>query len=207
MVADVYQLLIALGIGAVIGAEREYRSKSAGLRTMIMVSLSSCLFTILSLKIGVENPDRLAANILTGLGFLGAGVIFKDENRISGITTATTIWMTAAIGMAVGAGYIVLSLFAAFIVLIVLILLIYVQERIEDLHQARTYRIVCPYQQETLDKYEELFKEYSMQVIRNTQHKTEHKITGRWVLIGSAGNHRRLTEYLLNDQNIAELSF
>jgi len=203
----VYHLLIALGIGAVIGAEREYRSKSAGLRTMIMVSLSSCLFTILSLKIGVENPDRLAANILTGLGFLGAGVIFKDENRISGITTATTIWMTAAIGMAVGAGYIVLSLFAAFIVLIVLILLIYVQERIEDLHQARTYRIVCPYQQETLDKYEELFKEYSMQVIRNTQHKTEHKITGRWVLIGSAGNHRRLTEYLLNDQNIAELSF
>lgn len=207
MAADLYHLLIALGIGAVIGAEREYRSKSAGLRTMIMVSLSSCLFTILSLKIGVENPDRLAANILTGLGFLGAGVIFKDENRISGITTATTIWMTAAIGMAVGAGYIVLSLFAAFIVLIVLILLIYVQERIEDLHQARTYRIVCPYQQETLDKYEELFKEYSMQVIRNTQHKTEHKITGRWVLIGSAGNHRRLTEYLLNDQNIAELSF
>ena len=207
MPADLYHLLIALGIGAVIGAEREYRSKSAGLRTMIMVSMSSCLFTILSLKIGVANPDRLAANILTGLGFLGAGVIFKDENRISGITTATTIWMTAAIGMAVGAGYIVLSLFAAFIVLIVLILLIYVQERIEDLHQARTYRIVCPYQQETLDKYEELFKEYSMQVIRNTQHKTEHKITGRWVLIGSAGNHRRLTEYLLNDQNIAELSF
>ena len=207
MVADVYHLLIALGIGAVIGAEREYRSKSAGLRTMIMVSLSSCLFTILSLKIGVENPDRLAANILTGLGFLGAGVIFKDENRISGITTATTIWMTAAIGMAVGAGYIVLSLFAAFIVLIVLILLIYVQERIEDLHQARTYRIVCPYQQETLDKYEELFKEYGMQVIRNTQHKTEHKITGRWVLIGPAANHRRLTEYLLDDQSITELSF
>jgi len=143
MPADLYHLLIALGIGAVIGAEREYRSKSAGLRTMIMVSMSSCLFTILSLKIGVANPDRLAANILTGLGFLGAGVIFKDENRISGITTATTIWMTAAIGMAVGAGYIVLSLFAAFIVLIVLILLIYVQERIEDLHQARTYRIVC----------------------------------------------------------------
>lgn len=66
---DLYHLLIALGIGAIIGAEREYRSKSAGLRTMIMVSLSSCLFTILSLKIGVENPDRLAANILTGLGF------------------------------------------------------------------------------------------------------------------------------------------
>lgn len=205
--ADLIHLLIALGIGAVIGAEREYRSKSAGLRTMIMVSLSSCLFTILSLKIGVENPDRLAANILTGLGFLGAGVIFKDENRISGITTATTIWMTAAIGMAVGAGYVVLSLFAAFIVLIVLVMLIYVQERIENLHQARTYRIVCTYRQETLDKYEELFKAFDMQVIRNTQHKTEQKITGRWVLIGTAENHRKLTEYLLDDASIMELSF
>ncbi|BCU65581.1 hypothetical protein F941_00786 [Acinetobacter bouvetii DSM 14964 = CIP 107468] len=204
---DLIHLLIALGIGAVIGAEREYRSKSAGLRTMIMVSLSSCLFTILSLKIGVENPDRLAANILTGLGFLGAGVIFKDENRISGITTATTIWMTAALGMAVGAGYIVLSLFAAFIVMIVLVMLIYVQERIEQLHQARTYRIVCPYRQETLDKYEELFKTFDMHVIRNTQHKTEHKITGRWVLIGTAENHRKLTEYLLDDASIMELSF
>lgn len=205
--SDLIHLLIALGVGAIIGAEREYRSKSAGLRTMIMVSLSSCLFTILSLKIGVENPDRLAANILTGLGFLGAGVIFKDENRISGITTATTIWMTAAIGMAVGAGYVLLSLFATFIVLIVLIILIYVQERIEHVHQARSYRIVCLYQQETLDKYEELFKDFGMQVIRNTQHKTEQKITGRWVLIGSAENHSKLTEYLLNDSNIMELSF
>ena len=87
--AEMYRLLLALLIGAVIGAEREYRSKSAGLRTMIMVSVSSCLFTMLSIKIGVDNPDRLAANVLTGLGFLGAGVIFKDENRISGITTAT----------------------------------------------------------------------------------------------------------------------
>ena len=100
MNADLYHLLIALLIGAVIGAEREYRNKSAGLRTMIMVSLASCLFTIMSIKIGVNNPDRLAANILTGLGFIGAGVIFKEENHISGITTATTIWMVEQLGLA-----------------------------------------------------------------------------------------------------------
>ncbi len=96
---------------------------------MIMVSLSACLLTMLSLKIGGEKiADRFTANILTGLGFLGAGVIFKDDNRISGITTATTIWITAALGMAVGAGYVVLSLFATFVVLVVLVLLMYVQE-------------------------------------------------------------------------------
>ena len=207
MQPDLLHLLIALGIGAVIGAEREYRSKSAGLRTMIMVSLSSCLFTILSIRIGVDSHDRIAANILTGLGFLGAGVIFKDENRISGITTATTIWMTAALGMAVGAGYVMLSLIATFVVLVVLIFLIYVQAWIESLNQARTYQIVCEFQKKTLDQYEELFKHYDMQVVRSVQHKTERKISGRWILIGSKDNHKKLTIYLLNDENIQELSF
>lgn len=207
MQPDLYRLLIALGIGAIIGAEREYRSKSAGLRTMIMVSLSSCLFTMLSLKIGIDSPDRIAANILTGLGFVGAGVIFKDENRISGITTATTIWMTAALGMAAGAGYELLSLFATLIVLIVLIFLIYVQERIEALSHARTYRIICPYQHKTLDQYEDLFRTYEMKVVRSVQNKTEHRMSGRWILIGSAENHKKLTAYLLNDSNIQELSF
>ena len=204
---DISHLLIALAIGAAIGTEREYRSKFAGLRTMIMVSLSSCLFTILSIKIGVENPDRLAANILTGLGFLGAGVIFKDENRISGITTATTIWMVAALGMAVGAGYTFLSLMGTLMVLIVLVFLVYVQDKIDEFHQARSYRILCEYQQETLDKYEELFKKYQMKILRGVQNKNEKQITGRWILIGSAQNHKKLTEYLLDDDEIKELSF
>ncbi|WP_314338286.1 MgtC/SapB family protein [Acinetobacter guillouiae] len=204
---DIYHLLMALAIGAIIGAEREYRSKSAGLRTMIMVSLASCLFTILSIKIGVQNPDRLAANILTGLGFLGAGVIFKDDNRISGITTATTIWMVAALGMAAGAGYEYLAFVGTLLVLVVLVFLVYFQEKIEAIHQARNYRILRDYQQETLDKYEELFKQYNMKILRGVQNKTEKQIVGRWVLIGSAQNHKKLTNYLLLDQEIKELSF
>ena len=204
---DIYHLLMALVIGAIIGTEREYRSKSAGLRTMIMVSLASCLFTILSIKIGVQNPDRLAANILTGLGFLGAGVIFKDDNRISGITTATTIWMVAALGMAAGAGYELLAMIGTFLVLIVLILLVYFQDKIEAIHQARNYRIQCDYQQQTLDQYEDLFKEYHMKVLRGAQNKNENSITGRWILIGSAKNHKLLTHYLLADQNIKDLGF
>ena len=207
MALEIYQLLLALLIGAIIGTEREYRSKSAGLRTMIMVSLASCLFTMLSLRIGVENPDRLAANILTGLGFLGAGVIFKDDNRISGITTATTIWMVAALGMAVGAGYFFLSLLGTVLVLIVLIFLVYVQDKIDELHQARNYRILCIYQQETLDKYEKIFAKNQLKMIRGVQNKTEQHIVGRWVLIGSAQNHKNLTQALLDDIEIKELSF
>src|SRR5271154_1447245 len=88
------RLLISFGIGAAIGLEREYRSKAAGLRTMIMICLGSTIFTEISINLGAANPDRLAANIVTGIGFLGGGVIFKDGLTISGITTATTIWIS-----------------------------------------------------------------------------------------------------------------
>lgn len=204
---ELYELLLAVALGAIIGAEREYHSKSAGLRTMIMVSLSSCLFTIISLKIGVENPDRLAANVLTGLGFLGAGVILKDENRISGITTATTIWMTAALGMAVGAGYALLSIWTTIIVMLVLVLLLYVQRGIELLNQERSYEMVCCFEQHKIDHYEQLFKDHHLKVIYSHHQKMEGQITGHWVLMGSAKNHQKLTQCLLQDEEIQQLSF
>lgn len=207
MYHELYELLLAVVIGAIIGAEREYHSKSAGLRTMIIVSLSSCLFTIISLKIGVDNPDRLAANILTGLGFLGAGVILKDDNRISGITTATTIWMTSALGMAVGAGYELLSIWTTLIVLIVLVLLVYVQRGIEYLNHERNYEIVCPFEQHEPEHYEKLFKRYKLKVIHSSQQKIDQQITSRWILMGSAKNHQKLTQYLLQDKKIQKLSF
>src|SRR5262245_66333390 len=92
-----WRILISFCIGTAIGIEREYRSKAAGLRTMIMICLGSTIFTELSMVIG-GTSDRIASNIITGIGFLGAGVIFKDGLSITGITTATTIWITAALG-------------------------------------------------------------------------------------------------------------
>ncbi len=155
---DITRILIALVVGAIVGAEREYRSKSAGLRTMILVSLGSCLFTILSVRIGMpSSADRIAANIITGIGFLGAGVIFKDENRVSGITTATTIWMVAALGMAIGSGHYQAAAVGTVAVIIVLIFLAPMQNVIELLNRTRYYRIVSPYQHATLQKYEHLF--------------------------------------------------
>ena len=101
-VDDILHVAIAMFVGLIIGGEREYPSKAAGQRTLILVSTGACIFTMLSLRIGYANPDRMAANIITGIGFLGAGAIFKDDNKINGITTATTIGMCAALGMCVG---------------------------------------------------------------------------------------------------------
>ncbi len=135
------RLLISFGIGTAIGLEREYRSKAAGLRTMIMICMGSTIFTQISINIGGTSPDRIASTIVTGVGFLGAGVIFKDGLSITGITTATTIWISAALGMAVGAGEYFVSIIGSGLVLIVLIAFEKLQLVIERLHQTRSYKI------------------------------------------------------------------
>jgi len=135
------RLLLSFAIGTAIGLEREYRSKVAGFRTMIMICLGSTIFTEISLLITGDTPDRIASNIVTGIGFLGAGVIFKDGLSVTGITTATTIWICAALGMAVGVGQYFIALVGSGVVLIVLILFEKFQYYIDRLHQSRTYRI------------------------------------------------------------------
>src|SRR5215831_4021647 len=109
--------------------EREYRSKAAGFRTLTLICLGSAVFTILSLRLGAHtSPDRIASNIVTGIGFLGAGVIFRDSVGISGLTTATSIWATAALGMAAGAGELGLATIGLILALVVLALF----ERLQD---------------------------------------------------------------------------
>jgi putative Mg2+ transporter-C (MgtC) family protein len=98
--AIIGRLALAGLLGSIIGLERELRGHPAGIRTMSLVTLGACLFTEVSLITGAG--DRIAAQIVTGIGFLGAGVIFREGNGLKGITTAATVWGAAAIGMALG---------------------------------------------------------------------------------------------------------
>jgi putative Mg2+ transporter-C (MgtC) family protein len=116
------RLLLAAGLGAAIGLEREYRRKPAGLRTNILIAVGSALFTITSIQLSAigGTPDRIAAGIVTGMGFLGGGAILRSGSNIKGMTTAATIWVNAAIGMAAGAGEFALATMATAITLVVL---------------------------------------------------------------------------------------
>jgi putative Mg2+ transporter-C (MgtC) family protein len=101
------RLFVAAAFGAVVGIERERRSHPAGMRTHLLVSVGSAAFTVLSIeafKAPGADPGRIAAQIVTGIGFLGAGAILKDRGSIKGLTTAASLWVVAAIGMASGAG-------------------------------------------------------------------------------------------------------
>ena len=130
----IVRLLIAAALGAVIGLEREFRKKPAGLRTNILIAVGAALFTTMSIMIGEEHggtPDRIAAQIVTGIGFLGAGAIMRSGKNVHGMTTAATIWVNAAIGMAVGSGAYVLAATATMITMIVLLVLLPVERYFE----------------------------------------------------------------------------
>ena len=199
-------IFISVFLGLCIGAEREYRNKSAGLRTFILVCFGSCLFTILSIKIGVSNPDRLAANIITGIGFLGAGVIFKGDNKIDGITTATTIWATASIGMAVGSGYVYLSLLGTVLVLLILSSLTYFQTYIDHLHKIREYKIAVS-NRENLDYCEELFKMNHLKFVVVKQQFSKGSSNTTWIITGRNNHHENLIQQMMSDEKIDSFQF
>lgn len=103
---DIYKALISITAGLILGFEREMKDKAAGLKTITVICLGACLFTILSYKMAGDDgdPTRIATYIVSGIGFLGAGVIFKEGFNVYGLTTAGIIWIAAAIGMSIGFG-------------------------------------------------------------------------------------------------------
>ncbi len=121
----VLRILMAAALGAIIGYQRERAGKSAGLRTVVLVCVGAALFTMASIYgFGAgADPSRVAAGIVIGIGFLGAGAIMRREgSHIEGLTTAATIWVMAAIGLAIGAGLYIVSLVSTGVALIVLLL-------------------------------------------------------------------------------------
>jgi len=202
-------LRIALAIlaGGIIGGEREYRSKSAGFRTIILISLGSCLFTIFSAFIGPATPDRIASTIVTGIGFIGAGVIFRGDNRVNGLTTAATIWAAAAIGMGIGAGYYLYSFAGCISAWLVLVLFMRLENIIDKINQTRNYKIVCTYDDRKLKYYEERFKYHHLKFKRNTQRRKNDDLTGTWIVQGTEKNHDFFIEETMNDNTVKEFEF
>ncbi len=119
---DIISLILAAFLGAAIGLERELSGKSAGLRTNLLICLGAAIFTIISKRLAVDegSTTRIAAQIVTGVGFLGAGAVIQDRRGVHGLTTAATIWLVASIGMACGAGFRELAAISTLIVIVVL---------------------------------------------------------------------------------------
>jgi len=196
------RILISFIVGSAIGFEREYRSKAAGLRTMIMICLGSTIFTVISLMIDPDSKDRVASTIVTGVGFLGAGIIFRDRLSVTGLTTASTIWIAAALGMAIGVGEYFVAFVSSAVVLFVLSLMEKFQQWIEHHHQVRSYNI-------SIKKVDDFMTAMESELAKrkiNFRKKREMKKSDSYVLIYDvSGNEKKLdgfNNYLRNNKDV-----
>ena len=201
---DLTKLLVALVIGAIIGAEREYRTKSAGFRTVILITVGSTLFTIVSNL--MSNDGRVASNIVTGIGFLGAGAIFKEGASVKGLTTATTIWISAAIGMAIGVGQYSLAISVVTIVILVLVGFTWLPTLIDRLNTELVYNFTL----DTLnylhiENLESIFKTSNVKFKCVKQSKRNDTIQLSYTIKASQENHKKLVIDLFNEKTV--LSF
>jgi putative Mg2+ transporter-C (MgtC) family protein len=206
-IETILRLFSALFVGMLIGVEREYRNKSAGLRTMTLICLGSAVFTMLSAAFEEDRSGRIAANIVTGIGFLGAGVIYKSEERVQGLTTAAIIWVTASLGMAIGDGYLGLGFSAAALVLLVLVGFEIIEKWIDRLNQVRQYSVTRIYSAEVFDQFKKEFRQCGVKATRGRQTVHNGVIRGYWRVRGTPAEHKKLVSLWLKQSDIREFTF
>lgn len=203
---DLIKLLLAILVGGVIGIEREVHSKAAGLRTITLICFGATLFTLLSSRFG--EADRVAANIVTGIGFLGAGAILFAEGKVKGLTTASSIWASAALGMAIGLGQYMLA--AVGTVLVVVILAFFARlDRLVDRfgRETRAYEIVCVNREGKLDELDAAFEAMRLHVRTRKRMKQNGSLLGLWEVDGRTRDHQRMAATLMADEEIRELRY
>jgi putative Mg2+ transporter-C (MgtC) family protein len=205
---EILKLLLAIIVGGLIGAEREFRHRTAGFRTIIFICLGSTIFTMLSLRLGGEtSPVRIAAHMVTGVGFLCAGVILEEKSRIVGLTTAATIWFTAALGMAIGGGEYWLVILALSVAMIILWLFPLIEEWIYNRREMKTYEVVCEINPGRLKELEENLKDCGLRVKGHKLIKKDDSMACIIDAYGSLEQHEKAMEKLFAAKDIKEFRY
>lgn len=203
------RLLMAVALGSVIGIERAFRDKPAGFRTNILICVGACVFTISSSAVagGNVDPSRIAAQIVSGVGFLGAGAIIRDAKGVVGLTTAATIWSVAALGMAAGLGEYKLAMAGCAGVLFVLVVMPLLSDAIELRRDLMEYRIVTPRSREELDRVESRFAAHGLKIVTQEFFERDQSIVFSIKALGPRTGHDRFRrEVLLMDEwNLCEV--
>lgn len=203
------RLAAAAAIGAAIGAEREYRDKAAGLRTIMLICIGSCLFTIMGQELidpDRGDPVRIASAIVSGVGFLGAGVIFRRGKQATGITTAAAIWCSAGLGMSAGGGRFAIAFAAAAGILVVLWVLPPVERFIDARSEAKIYEMHTKLDEVTIDDLHQLFEQQGLHVINCSHGKRRDEMITHFEALGQHDAHTAMSHSLIDAPWVVELS-
>jgi len=207
---DLIKLLLSLVLGGLIGWERELYDKPAGFRTNTLICGGSTLFTIFSLKIGTipgTDSARIAAQIVSGIGFLGAGAIIRRGEAVLGLTTAATIWFVASIGMGVGAGYYVISSIGTALALASLLLFRKFETVVDRFHTTRTYHVILSADDDAVRELSLALDSCELRVLGSKQVKSENRYVYEITLTGRKAKHNPLLEKLLKSPTVIEVRY
>ena len=204
---DILKLLLALALGGILGTERELRDKSAGLRTLMFICAGAALFTIFSVRLAVSagaasDATRIASQIVSGIGFLGAGAIIRDRGEIRGLTTASMIWIVAALGVGIGSGLYLYATLATAVILLTLVVFPYVEMMMGKVRQVYTYEVVVP---ASHDKYEALcdaFRMSGLHVYISKRTRQGNDMVCTWIASGRKENHKKMNDLLFDDPEV-----
>lgn len=208
-ILDLYKVLFAIAAGIILGLERELKDKAAGLKTITVISLGSALFTMLSYKIGMQDGEstRIASYIVSGIGFIGAGVIFKDKLDVSGLTTAGIIWLAAAVGMAIGFGEFYLAGTCILGALLIIFSSKWITRVIRPARQGRD--LVFEIEKTNSEYKEKILSEIRAQGIKLEEKRLELRDERIVISVEAAirtGKIKWLEDYLINNKYIVAFS-
>ena len=190
---------LAAVLGGALGMERQYHDKPAGFATNCLICLGAMLFTILSEYMGQAggDPGRIAAQVVTGVGFIGAGSILRDGNKISGLTTAAGVWLVAAIGMAVGYGEYILAAIVTTAFLIVQLCVRKTIKLMELVKRYDTFYIVCDANWKVLEDIEQRIERHDVSVLKKEITKQDNHFLVTIVATFTGRDFQKVTEELL----------
>lgn len=193
-VQDLIKIGISFICGAMLGFERQYKNKTAGFRTIIVICLGSALYTIVAQKSGLLSN----MNIVTGIGFIGAGVIFKDGVSVNGLTTAAVIWISAAIGMVAGAGDYSLALVSTVVTLAVLLLFRIFEDHVDKIHHEKLLFVVLDsVDNDDLEMLKDMMEKLDLKTSVRFVGKKDGCLNATISVTGHKKNINRLDEKLL----------
>ncbi|GGH17090.1 MgtC/SapB family protein [Sphingobacterium alkalisoli] len=194
---NIQAILVSILCGGIIGFEREFKNKSAGFRTVILICFGSTIFTLLS-RMGNISDDRIAANIITGIGFLGAGVIYQGKFSVQGLTTAAVIWTMASIGMIVGFGEFQFGIALTICMVIILSLFQRLELYMADIYHVRTIHVTFRDMQiGHLDEFESFMLVHHVKLNRKGLEKNGEHLTVIYEVTGNRKNIRKASEEIV----------
>lgn len=197
---EILKVSMALVAGALLGFEREFHDKPAGFRTLALICIGSAVFTIMSED--YFGQDRIASNIVTGIGFLGAGVMLKEGLTVKGITTASTIWVTAAIGMTIGVGAYMLAVVEVGLVLATLVVLNRFERALQNIIQKRSYEVTFKPDMHSFEDLEKDFRQLGITFTKSQLKKNANRIVVVYRVTAGRRLHTRLAELLAENKAI-----